>query len=161
MTAQAVKICLYLWEGRDLNGNRLAGEVNASSTALVKAQLRRQGITTSKIQRKKTAKPLKGKPTALDINLFTRQLATLIKSGVPLLQAFGVIAAGVTKPAMCEMVQALAHDIASGTSLANALRKKPQAFDELYCSLVETGEHSGALDLLLERLATHKEKTEH
>ncbi|MCU1727619.1 type II secretion system F family protein [Pseudomonas sp. 7P_10.2_Bac1] len=161
MAAQPVKTGVYRWEGTDLKGNPVSGETNAQSLAMIRVQLRRQGITAGKIQRHGTHKRRQGKPiTALDISLFTRQLATLIKAGIPLLQALEVIAKGFERPAMRQMVTELAQDISAGTTLATAMRKQPAYFDALFCNLIDAGEQAGALDVVLQRVATYKEKTE-
>jgi len=161
MAAQPVKTGVYRWEGTDLKGNPVSGETNAQSLAMIRVQLRRQGITAGKIQRHGTHKRRRGKPiTALDISLFTRQLATLIKAGIPLLQALEVIAKGFERPAMRQMVTELAQDISAGTNLATAMRKQPAYFDALFCNLIDAGEQAGALDVVLQRVATYKEKTE-
>jgi len=161
MATRPVKTGVYRWEGTDLIGAKVKGELTAESLAMTRIQLRRQGITAGKIQRQNARTPRLGKPiTAHEIALFSRQLATLIKAAIPLLQALEVIANGFEHPAMRHMVTELKQDISAGTSLAAALRKKPLQFDALFCNLVDAGEQAGALDVLLERVATYKEKTE-
>ncbi len=151
----------YTWEGVDRRGTKIKGEVSASNSAAVKAQLRKQGINPIKVRKK--AEPLFGRGKAikpLDIALFTRQLATMMKSGVPLLQSFDIIADGVENQNLRTLVLEVKQEVAAGNTLASALRKKPKYFDDLYCNLVESGEQSGALETLLDRIATYKEKTE-
>ena len=160
MATQAVKTSLYRWEGIDPQGAKTSGQITADSHAMARILLRRQGITAGKIRRHTRTKAPAGKPVnALDITLFTRQLATLINAGVPLLQALQVIANGLEHRAMRQLVTGLHQDISAGTSLAAALRKEPVYFDQLFCSLVQAGEQAGALDVLLQRVATYKEKT--
>ena len=161
MPTQPVKTRLYRWEGTDLTGAEIKGETSADSQAMIRVLLRRQGITARNIRRK-AHRGRPGGPSikALDIMLFTRQLASLIKAGISLLQALNVIAEGVDLPAMRQLVNDLKQDISAGSSLANALRKKPAHFDALFCNLIEAGEQAGALDVLLERIATYKEKTQ-
>ena len=161
MATQAVKNTLYRWQGTDGNGVKTSGQISADSHAMIRVQLRRQGITVSKIRRHYSRDRDAGKSiTALDITLFTRQLATLISAGIALQQALGVIADGFESRAMRQQVTELKQDIGAGTSLAAALRKKPAHFDPLFCSLVEAGELAGALDVMLQRVATYREKTE-
>ncbi|MEC4237907.1 type II secretion system F family protein [Pseudomonas sp. DSV-1] len=161
MATQAIKNKRYQWEGSDLKGSVISGQITADSHAMIRARLSRQGITVSKIRRHANSESPSGKSiTALEITLFTRQLATLISAGIPLLQALDVIAKGLEQRAMHQQVIELKQDIGAGISLTAALRKKPACFDPLFCSLVEAGEQAGALDVLLRRVATHKEKTE-
>ena len=160
MVTSAAKTNLYRWEGTDLTGARVCGELSAHSPALIRAHLRRQGISACKIRRPPPATRSGKSIKALDITLFTRQLATLVKAGIPLLQALEVIANGFEQAAMRQLVTDLKQEISAGSTLAAALRKKPAHFDDLYCNLVEAGEHAGALDVLLQRIATYKEKTE-
>ena len=162
MAAKPLQNSTFVWEGTDRKGARVKGEISAQDPNLAKAQLRKQGINPLKVKKKSTAlfggKGKKIKP--LDIAFFSRQLATMMKSGVPLLQSFDIIADGVENPNMRSMVLDIKQEIAGGNSLATALRKKPRYFDDLYCNLVESGEQSGALETLLDRIATYKEKTE-
>lgn len=152
----------FQWQGTDRRGNKSKGEIDGGSLALVKAQLRKQGINPTKV--KKKSKPLFGggrkKITPLDIAFFTRQLATMIKSGVPLVQAFEIVADGLEHVAFKELVLTIRNDIAGGDSFAGAIRKHPLYFDDLYCSLIASGEESGSLETMLDRVATYKEKTE-
>ncbi|BBP67075.1 MULTISPECIES: type II secretion system F family protein [Pseudomonas] len=161
MAVKAVKTDVYTWEGKDRKGTRMTGELTGQSTALVKAQLRKQGINPQKVRKKTSSIFSKGKRIKpLDIALFTRQMATMLKAGVPLLQAFDIIGEGFDNPNMRKLVDEVKQEVAAGNSFAAALRKCPQYFDELYCNLVDAGEQAGALDTLLDRIATYKEKTE-
>jgi len=161
MATKPVKTSLYRWEGVDASGAQVKGEMAADSHAMIRVVLRRQGITTRKIQRSGGRNPIRGRAiTAADITLFTRQLATLIKAGIPLLQGLEVIAKGAEHPAMRQLMGELKQDISAGSTLAVALRKHPAHFDALFCNLIEAGEQAGALELLLQRVATYKEKTE-
>ncbi|MGE8064145.1 type II secretion system F family protein [Pseudomonas sp. NPDC089569] len=161
MAVKAAKISVYAWEGTDRKGTKVTGELSGQNTALIRAQLRRQGINPGKIRRKTTSLFSMGsRIKAQDIALFTRQMATMIKAGVPLLQSFDIIAEGFDNPAMRALVDEIKQEVAAGNSLAAALRKKPRYFDDLYCSLVDAGEQAGALETLLERVAIYKEKSE-
>lgn len=161
MAAKPLQNSTFVWEGTDRKGARIKGEISGLNPNLVKAQLRKQGINPLKVKKKSTSLFGKGqKIKPLDIALFTRQLATMMKSGVPLLQSFDIIADGVEKSSMRTLVLEIKQEVAAGNSLAASLRKKPSYFDELYCNLVESGEQSGALETLLHRIATYKEKTE-
>ncbi|WP_275627640.1 type II secretion system F family protein [Pseudomonas sp. 273] len=161
MAEKAVKISVFTWEGTDRKGGKVKGELSGTNTALVKAQLRKQGINPTKVRKKGISLLSKGKSIKpMDIALFTRQMATMMGSGVPLLQSFDIIAEGFDNPNMRKLVEDIKQEVAAGNSLANSLRKKPQYFDNLYCNLVDAGEQSGALETLLDRVATYKEKTE-
>ncbi|VVO15202.1 Type II secretion system protein F [Pseudomonas fluorescens] len=152
---------LYAWEGINRKGRRVSGQTTGHNPALVKAQLRKQGICPGHVRKKSPVlSSLAASITSTDITLFTRQLATLLKAGIPLLQAFDIIAEGFDNRALRERVQGLKQAIEAGTSLAEALRKQPRCFDELYCNLVAAGEQAGALETLLERVAIHREKSE-
>ena len=162
MAEKAIKTSTFAWEGTDRRGGKMKGEMSGQNPALVKAQLRKQGINPIKV-RKKTKSLLAGagqKIKPMDIAIFTRQMATMMKAGVPLLQSFDIIAEGLEKPNMRKLVEEIKLDVAAGNSLAASLRKRPLYFDDLYCNLVESGEQSGALETLLDRVATYKEKTE-
>lgn len=151
----------YTWEGTTRKGRRVCGQSTAHSPALVKAQLRLQGIRPSRVRRKALLLPSFAVPiNTADIALLTRQLATLLKAGIALLQALDLISEGVENRAVRELLQALKQQIAAGTSLADALGRHPRYFDELYCNLVAAGEQAGALETLLERVAVHLEKSE-
>lgn len=161
MAVKSVKTSVYAWEGTDSTGKRARGELSGQNPALIKAQLRKQGVTPLKVIKK--SRPLLAAGRAIktqDITLFTRQLATLTNAGVPLLQALDIIAEGFESPKMRALLGALKQSIASGNSLTAALRQQPRYFDELYCNLVEAGEQAGALETLLERVATYQEKSQ-
>ncbi|WP_237063358.1 type II secretion system F family protein [Microbulbifer zhoushanensis] len=151
----------YVYKGVDAKGNKVEGEISGNNPALVKAQLRRQGIIANRVQKK--PKPLFGgskKIKPADIALFTRQMATMMKAGVPLVQSFEIVADGLDKPGVKELIMKIREDVASGTAFAEALRKHPLYFDDLFCNLVASGEQSGSLETMLDRIATYKEKTE-
>lgn len=161
MAEKAQKLESYVWEGKDRKGNKSKGELTGSNLALVKAQLRKQGIIPDKV--KKKPKPLFGgskKITPFDIAMLTRQLATMMKAGVPLVQSFDIVADGLENKGLQELVMSIRNDISSGTSFAGALRRHPKHFDDLYCNLVDSGEKAGALEQMLDRIATYLEKTE-
>ena len=162
MAEKTSKQVLFLWEGTDRRGKRMKGELRAASVPLVRAELRRQGISPSKV-RKKPA-PLfsfsESKITTKDITVFSRQLATMVSAGVPLVQSFDIIARGNEKPAMQRLVLAVKADVEGGSSLAEALRRHPRQFDKLFCSLIQAGEQAGILENLLNKIALYKEKTE-
>ncbi len=161
MAAKPTKTVTYVWRGKDKNGRKTKGEMSGSSTAQVKLELRKQGILVTRVTKKSLSFSLgSGKIKPMDIALFTRQMATMMKAGVPLLQAFDITADGLEKKPMRELVGKIKNEVASGSTYADALRKQPEHFDELYCNLVASGEQSGALDTLLDRIATYKEKTE-
>jgi type IV pilus assembly protein PilC len=161
MAAKAAKTSIFAFEGLDRKGTKVKGELSGTNPALVKAQLRKQGINPTKVRKKSISLFSKGKKIKpLDIALFTRQLATMMKAGVPLLNAFDIIGEGFDNQNMRKLVDDVKQEVAAGNSLANSLRKKPQYFDDLYCNLVDSGEQSGALETLLDRVATYKEKTE-
>lgn len=152
---------LYAWEGINRKGRKVFGQTAGHNPALVKAQLRRQGISPGVVRKQSAVLPsLAPSIKSTDITLLTRQLATLLKAGIPLLQAFDIIGEGFDNRAVREQVQGLKQAIAAGSSLAEALRKQPRYFDELYCNLVAAGEQAGALETLLERVAIHREKNE-
>lgn len=144
----------YSWEGKDKTGKQLKGEMRAAGTVVVTATLRRQGIKVTKIKKTQSG----GKITDKDITLFTRQLATMMKSGVPLLQAFDIVARGHTNRAVSKLLIDIKTDVETGSNLTDAFRKYPLYFDALYCNLVGAGEAAGILDSILDRLATYKEK---
>ncbi len=153
---------VFLYEGKNRDGKPVKGEISAANINLVKADLRRQGITPKKV--KKKAKPMFGasaKPIKPgDIAVFSRQLATMMKAGVPLVQSFEITAEGHDNPSMKDLILAIKADVEAGGTFASALTKHPLYFDDLFCNLVEAGEQSGALETLLEKVATYKEKTE-
>lgn len=161
MAQKAIRTSVFSWEGTDRKGSKVKGELSGVSPALVKAQLRKQGINPQKVRKKSVSLFGAGKKIKpMDIALFTRQMATMMKAGVPLLQSFDIIGEGFDNPNMRKLVDDLKQEVAAGNSFATALRKKPQYFDDLYCNLVDSGEQSGALETLLDRVATYKEKTE-
>ncbi len=157
-----ISITTFVWEGKDRRGQSTKGEVDADNQNMARAQLRKQGITVKTI--KKKPKPLfggAGKPIVpMDIAIFVRQMATMMKAGVPLVQAFDLVAEGAEKPELKKMILGLKHDVSAGGSFAEALEKHPKHFDELFCSLVASGEQAGALETMLDRVATYKEKSE-
>jgi type IV pilus assembly protein PilC len=152
-----VKEFVFEWEGKDKNGKVVRGEVRAGGEAVVNASLRRQGILITKVKKRRTTggKAIKQK----DIAIFTRQLSTMMRAGVPLLQAFDIVARGSTNAKMTKLITDIRNDVETGTSLSSAFRKHPLYFDALYCNLVEAGEAGGILDTLLDRLAIYQEKT--
>lgn len=158
----AVENTVFVWSGTDRNGRKSAGELLAASAAIARAQLRKQGVTTKILKRKpKPLFSLGGKSIkAADIAIFTRQLATMMKAGVPLVQAFDIVAEGTDHEKMRELITTIRTDVASGTGLAATLAKHPVYFDDLFCALVASGENSGTLEVMLDRVATYKEKTE-
>ncbi|MFZ5502012.1 MAG: type II secretion system F family protein [Pseudomonadota bacterium] len=150
-----VKEYSFLWEGKDKTGKIIKGEMRAPGAAGVSANLRRQGINVTKVKRLRSS----GKPvTEKDITLFTRQLATMMKAGVPLLQAFDIVGKGHSNPSVSRLLFDIKSDVETGSSLEQAFRKYPLHFDNLYCNLIGAGEAAGILDSLLDRLATYKEK---
>lgn len=161
MAEKALKASVFTFEGTDRKGGKIKGEMSGTSPALIKAQLRKQGINPIKVRKKGISLLGKGKKIKpIDIALFTRQMATMMGSGVPLLQSFDIIGEGFDNPNMRKLVDDIKQEVAAGNSLANSLRKKPLYFDDLYCNLVDAGEQAGALETLLDRVATYKEKTE-
>jgi len=154
--ARNVKESAFLWEGKNKDGKTVRGEIRAASETVVQTTLRRQGISNAKIKKVRFKKG--GKITEKDIALFTRQLATMMRSGVPLLQAFDIVGRGHANPAVGKLLLDIKADVETGSSLSQAFRKYPLQFDVLYCNLVSAGEQAGILDSLLERLATYKEK---
>lgn len=161
-TPQAAKLEIFVWQGKDKKGNKIKGEITGTSPAVAKAQLRKQGINATSVRKK--PKPLFGDGgkaiIPADIAVFMRQQATMMKAGVPLVQSFELVAEGCENPRMKNMVIDIRDHVAAGGGFADALRKYPKLFDELTCSLVEAGETSGALETMLDRVATYKEKTE-
>ena len=157
MAAQAGKEVVYSWEGTDKKGKRVKGEMKASGEAFVNATLRRQGITVAKVRKSRGIKS-GGRVSDKDVTLFTRQLATMMKSGVPLLQAFDIVGKGHSNPAVAKLLGDIKADVETGSSLSQAFRKYHLYFDALFCNLVGAGEAAGILDSLLDRLATYKEK---
>jgi type IV pilus assembly protein PilC len=157
VAARNLKDAIFEWEGKDKNGKLVRGEIRAGGEAVVNASLRRQGILITKVKKRRTSggRSIKQK----DIAIFTRQLATMMKAGVPLLQAFDIVARGSTNPRMTRLLNEIRGDVETGTSLSASFRKHPLHFDALYCNLVEAGEAAGILEALLDRLAIYQEKT--
>ncbi len=158
---QIAQYVTYSWSGKDKTGKKLKGEIKAKSQTVARSELRRQNITVNRIGKK--AKPLfsQGKKISpQDISLFSRQLATMMESGVPMVQSFEIIEGGQKNPNMAKLINKVKTDIQSGLSLSEALGKHPVQFDELYCNLVAAGEKAGVLDELLDTIATYKERTE-
>lgn len=153
--AAKTKEALFVWEGKDKGGKVVKGEMRSAGEASVSAHLRRQGISVTKIKKSSGGG---GKVTEKDVTLFTRQLATMLKSGVPLLQAFDIVGKGHDNPAVARLLLDIKTDVETGSSLEQAFRKYPLYFDELFCNLIGAGEAAGILDSLLDRLATYKEK---
>ncbi|MBP6367129.1 MAG: type II secretion system F family protein [Nitrosomonas sp.] len=153
-TEKKIKEINYSWEGKDKSGKQIKGEMRAAGTVVVTSTLRRQGIKVTKIKKIQSG----GKITDKDITLFTRQLATMMKSGVPLLQAFDIVGKGHSNRAVSKLLMDIKSDVETGSNLADAFRKYPLYFDALFCNLVGAGEAAGILDNLLDRLATYKEK---
>jgi type IV pilus assembly protein PilC len=148
---------IFEWEGKDKNGKIVRGEMRAGGEAVVNASLRRQGIMVSKVKKRRSSGGRSIKQR--DIAIFTRQLATMMKAGVPLLQAFDIVGRGAANPRMTKLLNDIRGDVETGTSLSAAFRKHPMHFDALYCNLVEAGEAGGILEALLDRLAIYQEKT--
>jgi type IV pilus assembly protein PilC len=152
----------FLWEGTDKQGRKSKGEIASVTPAIAKAELRRQGINATRVRKKPKSLFSSGggsiKPA--DIALFTRQLATMMRAGVPLVQSFEIVADGVDKPKVADLIRSIRGDVAGGSNFASALRKHPLYFDDLFCNLVDAGEQSGSLETMLDRIATYKEKTE-
>ena len=155
-STQDVQQFNFYWEGKDRSGRLLKGEMRASGDAVVQATLRRQGIQVVRVR--KQSRSALGKVSEKDISLFTRQLATMLRAGVPLLQAFEIVAKGSNKPAVTRLLTDVRTDVETGSSLQAAFSRRPLYFDTLYCNLVGAGEAAGILDTLLDRLATYKEK---
>jgi len=155
--AKGPKEITFSWEGKDKAGKTVRGEMRATGENMVQAALRRQGVTVSKVKKAKTGGG--GSVTEKDVALFTRQMATMMKAGVPLLQAFDIVGKGATNPAVARLLNDIKTEVETGSSLAQAFRKYPLYFDALYCNLVGAGEAAGILEQLLDRLAIYKEKT--
>lgn len=152
-----VKEVSYSWEGKDKNGKVVKGEMRAGGEAVVRATLRRQGILIEKVKQQK--KGSGGSVSEKDVTLFTRQLATMMKAGVPLLQSFDIVGKGHSNPAVARLLLELKTEVETGSSLAAAFKKYPLYFDALFCNLIQAGEAAGILESLLDRLAIYKEKT--
>ena len=157
VAARSIKEAVFEWEGRDKNGKLVRGEIRAGGEAAVNATLRCQGILLTKLKKRRVSggRPVKQK----DIAIFTRQLATMMKAGVPLLQSFDIVGRSATNPRLAKLLSDVRADVETGTSLSSAFRRHPKHFDNLYCNLVEAGEAGGVLESLLDRLALYQEKT--
>ena len=156
------KAHVFVWEGTDKKGNRVKGETRTATIATAKAELRRQGINPIKVRKKATSilANRKKKITPKDIAVFSRQMATMMAAGVPLVQSFEIVGRGHVNPAMQDLVLSIKNDVEGGSNLTDALRKHPLHFDNLFCNLVQAGEQAGVLETLLDKIATYKEKTE-
>ncbi|PKO45562.1 MAG: type II secretion system protein F [Betaproteobacteria bacterium HGW-Betaproteobacteria-3] len=157
-TSRDIKEFVFEWEGKDRNGKQVRGETRASGENQVQASLRRQGVLPTKIKKRRMRRGRSIKPK--DIAIFTRQLATMMKAGVPLLQSFDIVGRGNPNASVTKLLNDVRTDVETGTSLSAAFRKHPMYFDNLYCNLVEAGESAGILEALLDRLAVYMEKTE-
>ena len=161
MAEAALKETVFHWEGMDRQGNRLRGEMPAKNQMLLKAELRRQGVVPLKVRKKSALFAARKKSIKTkDLAVFTRQLSTMVAAGVPLVQALEMIGRGHENPSMQDLILGIKGDVEAGSSLAEALDKHPKYFDELYCNLVRAGEQAGALETLLNKIATYMEKTE-
>ena len=160
-TVKKPKLDTFQWEGVDKKGKKIKGEMDAASVAFVNAMLRRQGISPVRVKKRATALfSTKKKILPKDVSIFTRQLATMMSAGIPLAQAFDIVAKGHENPSMRGLINSVKQDIESGTSMTDAMSKHPLYFDELYCNLVQAGEAAGILDAILDKLAIYKEKIE-
>jgi type IV pilus assembly protein PilC len=155
---KSVKEFVFEWEGKDRKGKQVRGEIRAVSENVVQASLRRQGVLPSKIKKRSTRSGKAIKPK--DIAIFTRQFATMMKAGVPLLQTFDIVGRGNPNPSVTKLLSDIRAEVETGTALSSAFRKYPKYFNALYCNLIEAGETAGILEALLDRLATYMEKTE-
>lgn len=162
MDKNAPPLLTFHYQGINKAGQKMEGDIQARSLAIAKADLRKQGIVTNKVVKKR--KPLldrkNKKITQADITVFSRQLATMIESGIPLVQAFDIVAKGQSNKRLKDLIETIKHDIETGLTLAESLIKHPLYFNELFCNLVDAGEKSGSLDIMLDKVATYKEKIE-
>ena len=158
MAVAATKDATYIWEGKDRKGKKLSGQMLAPGEALVSAQLRRQGIIVTKVRKQSKLFAAKGTIKEKDITLFTRQMAVMMKAGVPLLQSFDIVGRGASNPAVQSLLAEVKADIEKGNSMSQAFSKHPKHFDRLFVNLVQAGEQAGILEDVLDRLATYKEK---
>src|ERR1700677_2361778 len=150
----------FLWEGKDKRGNKVRGKALAANEAALRADLRRQGVAATRVKTPSRAFSGGGKVEASDIAVFSRQLATMMAAGIPMVQAFEIIGNGHEKPSMQKLVLDIKANIEGGSTLHESLAKHPLYFDDLFVNLVEAGEHAGALETLLDKIAGYKEKTE-
>ncbi|MGI9259665.1 MAG: type II secretion system F family protein [Gammaproteobacteria bacterium] len=160
MAQAAIKQSPFQWEGTDRAGKKVKGKLVSVSESAVRSELRRQGVVPTRVRKQSTLFAKTGKVRAQDIAIFSRQLATMMTAGIPLVQAFDIIGAGHENPAMQKLILAIKVDVEGGTALANALARHPLHFDDLFVNLVAAGEQAGALETLLDKIATYKEKTE-
>ncbi len=158
IASKSIKEFVFEWEGKDRKGKQVRGEIRAASENVVQASLRRQGVLPSKIKKRSTRSGKAIKPK--DIAIFTRQFATMMKAGVPLLQTFDIVGRGNPNPSVTKLLSDIRAEVETGTALSSAFRKYPKYFNALYCNLIEAGETAGILEALLDRLATYMEKTE-
>ena len=158
--ATATKDIPFLWEGKDKKGNRVTGKSLASSEQALRTDLRRQGVVPTRIKKQSSAFRSGAKPTPEDIAIFFRQLATMLTAGIPLVQAFEIVGTGHEKPSVQKLILDIKQQIEGGSTLHEAFAKHPLYFDDLSVNLVEAGEQAGALETLLDKIATYKEKTE-
>src|SRR5450631_2419312 len=150
----------FLWEGKDKRGNKVRGKSLAANEASLRADLRRQGVAATRVKTQSSAFRSGGKLTSEDISAFSRQLATMMSAGIPMVQSFEIIGNGHEKPAMQKLVLDIKSNVEGGSTLRDSLAKHPLYFDNLFVNLVEAGEQAGALETLLDKIATYKEKTE-
>jgi len=150
----------FIWEGKDKRGNKIRGKSLAANETTLRADLRRQGVAPTKVKTQSSAFRSGGKITSIDISVFSRQLATMMAAGIPMVQSFEIIGNGHEKPAMQKLVLDVKSSVEGGSTLHESLAKHPLYFDDLFVNLVEAGEHAGALETLLDKIATYKEKTE-
>ncbi|TNF38382.1 MAG: type II secretion system F family protein [Gammaproteobacteria bacterium] len=155
-----IKKEIFSWEGINKEGKKVVGQTTSGNIDMVKADLRRQGIVPKKVKKKSKSAASSKKITTGDIAIFARQLATMMRAGVPLVQSFDITGQGHSNPSMRELILTIKADVEAGGTFASALKKHPLYFDDLFCNLVEAGEQSGALESLLDKIATYKEKTE-
>ena len=160
MPAATKESGLFTWQARDARGTLRQGEISATGAALARAQLQRQGLRQVRVRKKSAPLFARQRAGSAELALFVRQLATLLQAGIALLQSFDIAAAALQNPALRTLAQALRAEVATGTALSQALRRHPHYFDPLFCNLVAAGEQSGTLDLMLERLARHGERSE-
>ena len=158
IASKSVKEFVFEWEGKDRKGKQVRGEIRAASENIIQASLRRQGVLPTKIKKRSTRSGKAIKPK--DIAIFTRQFATMMKAGVPLLQTFDIVGRGNPNPSVTKLLSDIRAEVETGTALSSAFRKYPKYFNALYCNLIEAGETAGILEALLDRLATYMEKTE-
>ncbi|MEX2321524.1 MAG: type II secretion system F family protein [Saccharospirillum sp.] len=162
MATKAQKVSLFTYEGRDRNGKVQKGEISGSNPAHIKAELRRKGLVQIKklVKKRASIQLFNPKVKSDDIALFTRQMATMMKAGVPLMRAFDIVAEGLQNKTMTDLVMQVKNSVAGGGTFGGALREHPKYFDDLYCALIESGEQAGALETMLDRVAIYKEKAE-